>query len=151
FNRIALPLQLWASEVGAWGLRSAGVAVLREGNVLVLANVTLQVSEACSGIRSLMSLGTFAILFAYMAERRLLRRVLLAATALPIAIAVNALRVVITGIAAARYGSEAAEGVMHAVTGWSLFLVSLDLLSVIGWLSGRFIYPRPVVAEGARM
>ena len=125
--------------------------MLREGNVLVLANVTLQVSEACSGIRSLMSLSTFAILFAYMAERRLLPRVLIAATALPIAIAVNALRVAITGIAAAHYGHEAAEGVMHAVTGWGLFLVSLVLVSAVGWLSGRFVHPRPAVARGARM
>jgi exosortase len=146
FNRIALPLQLWASEAGAGTLRAAGVPVLREGNVLVLPGVTQQVSEACSGIRSLMSLGTFAILFAYISEDRQFRRVLLALMSVPIAVAVNAFRVALTGLAAAHYGRWAAEGVMHAAAGWAMFVVALILLCALGRLSRRHAPPEPAIA-----
>ncbi len=128
FNQIALPLQLLASSVGEAMLRLIGVPVFREGNVLVLPNVMLQVSEACSGIRSLVSLFAGAVLYAYYMEKRRGRRVVLALSAIPIAIVVNALRVAATGIAAAYYGPEAAEGVLHTISGWLMFVVALLLV-----------------------
>jgi exosortase len=149
FNQIALPLQLLASTVGEGMLRLVGVAVFREGNVLVLPNVTLQVSEACSGIRSLVSLGTAAILYAYFMERRRGRRVILALSSVPIAIAVNALRVAATGVAAAFYGAEAAEGVLHTISGWLMFVAALVMLWALHQLMGRLpsAAPAPSLAR----
>jgi exosortase len=141
FNQVALPLQLLASQVGEHVLRAGGVPVFREGNVLVLPNITLQVSEACSGIRSLLSLGTVAIIFAYVTERRRGRRVALALSSVPIAIAVNALRVAATGFAAAYYGPQAAEGVLHTISGWLMFVAALGLLWLLQRAMARFDAP----------
>jgi exosortase len=128
FNQIALPLQLFASRVGALALTTAGVPVLREGNVITLANTTLEVAEACSGIRSLVSLVTLAIVLGQFAEsRRWIRQVLVAA-AIPVAIAANAARVAGTGLAAHYIGPAAADGFFHAFSGWFMFLMALALL-----------------------
>ena len=81
FNQIAFPLQLLASRVGATAIAAAGIPVLREGNVLQLANLNLEVAEACSGIRSLMSLLTLAIVLGYFAERRIPGRIVIALAA----------------------------------------------------------------------
>jgi exosortase len=147
FNAIALPLQLWASHVGETMLRVSNVPVFREGNVLVLPNVTLQVSEACSGIRSLVSLGTAAIVFAHMVEPRRPRRVLLVMSSVPIAILVNAVRVAATGIAAASYGPEAASGILHATSGWLMFIAALGLL----WAFHRTLVRFAPVPRGASL
>jgi exosortase len=147
FNAIAFPLQLWASHIGEAMLRVSNVPVFREGNVLVLPNVTLQVSEACSGIRSLVSLGTAAIVFAHLMERRRGRRVLLAMSSIPIAILVNAVRVAATGIAAAYYGPEAASGILHAISGWLMFIAALGLL----WAFHRMLVRFAPVSPGAAL
>jgi exosortase len=131
FNAVAMPLQLWASQAGEALLRLWGVPIFREGNVLVLPNVALQVSEACSGIRSLASLTTAAIVFADVTTRSRGRRVLLAASAVPIAILVNALRVAATGVAAAHFGPAAAHGVLHTISGWLMFVAAVVLLWVL--------------------
>src|SRR5262249_43370152 len=113
FNQVAFPLQLYASRMGEFALTAAGIPVLREGNVLVLANTSLEVAEACSGIRSLVSLLTLAIVFGYFADPRGWVRVAIALSAVPVAIASNGLRVAGTGFAADRFGSAAAEGFLH--------------------------------------
>jgi len=128
FNQIALPLQLFASRVGALALTTAGVPVLREGNVIVLANTTLEVAEACSGIRSLVSLVTLAIVLGQFAASANWVRLLLAVTAVPVAIAANAARVAGTGLAAHYFGPAAAEGFLHTFSGWLVFLLALSLL-----------------------
>jgi exosortase len=128
FNQIAFPLQLFASRVGEVALGAAGVPVLREGNVITLPTVTLEVAEACSGIRSLVSLLTLAIVIGQFSEPRRWIRVALAATAVPVAIAANAARVAGTGIAAHYVGASAAEGFLHTFSGWLVFVVALALL-----------------------
>ncbi len=87
FNQIAFPLQIFASRVGESALELSNIPVLREGNVLILANTTLEVAEACSGIRSLVSLITLAIVFGYFSDPRPWVRTLIALAAVPIAIA----------------------------------------------------------------
>jgi exosortase len=128
FNQIAFPLQLFASRVGEVALGVAGVPVLREGNVITLPTVTLEVAEACSGIRSLVSLLTLAIVIGQLSEPRRWIRSALAATAVPVAIAANAARVAGTGIAAHYVGASAAEGFLHTFSGWLVFVVALALL-----------------------
>ncbi|MEZ5291490.1 MAG: exosortase/archaeosortase family protein [Vicinamibacterales bacterium] len=128
FNQIALPLQLLASQVGEAGLRAYGVPVLREGNVMLLANTTLEVAEACSGIRSLISLLTLGIVYGYFMDSRPWVRWLLALATVPIAVFTNGLRVAGTGIAAHTFGPAAAEGFLHTFSGWLVFVSALALL-----------------------
>jgi exosortase len=131
FNRIAFPLQLFASQFGESVMHAVGVPVLREGNVIVLANTKLEVAEACSGIRSLETLFTLGLVYGYFMESRLWARAVIAAATIPIAIVTNGLRVAGTGIAAHRFGPEAAEGFFHTFSGWMVFLAAFGLLALI--------------------
>ena len=131
FNQIVFPLQLLASRFGGAVVAAAGIPVLREGNVIVLANTTLEVAEACSGIRSLVSLLTLAIVYGYFSDRRAGVRVAIALSAVPVAIVANGFRVAGTGIAAHFYGAAAAEGFFHAFSGWLVFLAAFAMLFVI--------------------
>ena len=138
FNQIAFPLQILASRFGELALTLAGVPVLREGNVIVLSNTTLEVAEACSGIRSLVSLLTLAIVYGYVMDRRAWARVTLALASIPVAIVTNGMRVAGTGIAAHYVGPQAAEGFFHEFSGWLVFVVAFILLfavqRAIAWL-----------------
>jgi len=142
FNQIAFPLQLLASRFGESVLSAASIPVLREGNVLILANTTLEVAEACSGIRSLISLLTLGIVFGYFTDRRVWVRTLIAASTVPIAIVANGLRVAGTGIAAHHIGPAAAEGFFHEFSGWVVFVVAFGMLMVMQRAVARFV-PTP--------
>lgn len=131
FNQIAFPLQLLASQFGESAMGLANVPVLREGNVLILANTTLEVAEACSGIRSLVSLLTLAIVFGYFSDPRGWVRTLLALTAVPVAIVTNGFRVAGTGIAAHNFGAAAAEGFFHEFSGWLVFVSAFMLMLAV--------------------
>jgi exosortase len=105
--------------------------VLREGNVLILANTTLEVAEACSGIRSLVSLLTLAIVLGYFSDRRLWVRLAVALSSIPVAVVTNGIRVAGTGIAAHRFGAAAAEGFFHEFSGWLVFVAAFALTLAI--------------------
>jgi exosortase len=128
FNPVAFPLQLLSSRFGEWTLAACQVPVLREGNVIQLADISLEVAEACSGIRSLISLLALAIIYGYFAESRIWVRIMLALSAVPVAIGANAFRVAGTGLAAHYYGAEAAEGFFHSFSGWLVFLVAFAMI-----------------------
>jgi exosortase len=131
FNQIAFPLQLLASRLGEMTISASGVPVLREGNVLLLPGRTLEVAEACSGIRSLLSLLMLAIVLGYFSERRIGPRVAIAIAAIPIAVIANAIRVAGTGLASYWISPAAAEGFFHSFSGWLMFVVALvGLLAV---------------------
>jgi exosortase len=131
FNQITFPLQLLASKVAANVLPWLGVPVLREGNIIQLPAMPLEVAEACSGIRSLLSLGTLAIIYGYLAEKRTLGRVVLALASLPIAVAANSSRIVGTGLLVQYWNPDKAEGFFHGFSGWLIFVVSLVLLYAV--------------------
>jgi exosortase len=131
FNQIAFPLQLLASRVGQAAISTANIPVLREGNVLVLANTSLEVAEACSGIRSLVSLLTLGIVYAYFIDRRLWVRLVIVASTVPVAILTNGARVAGTGIAAHYVGPEAAQGFFHEFSGWVVFVAAFGLILLI--------------------
>jgi exosortase len=131
FNNIAFPLQLLASRFGETIMGAADVPVLREGNVLILANTTLEVAEACSGIRSLVSLLTLAIVLGYFSDRRLWVRTTVALSSIPVAVLTNGLRVAGTGIAAHKFGPAAAEGFFHEFSGWLVFVAAFALTLAI--------------------
>ena len=131
FNQIAFPLQLLASKFGEAAMGMADVPVLREGNVLILANTTLEVAEACSGIRSLVSLLTLAIVLGYFSDRRLWVRLAVALSSIPVAVVTNGFRVAGTGIAAHKFGAAAAEGFFHEFSGWLVFVAAFALTLAI--------------------
>ena len=124
FNQIALPLQLFASRAGEFVLTMLHIPVLREGNVIVLAHTTLEVAEACSGIRSLVSLITLGVVYGYFSDPRASVRVLIVCSTIPVAILANGLRVAGTGVAAHYFGPAAAEGFFHTFSGWVVFIVA---------------------------
>jgi exosortase len=128
-TRITLPLQFAASSMAETVLTGVGIPVLREGNVLVLPNATLQVAEACSGIRSLVSLMTMALVIARFADHRWYARVAIVLAGVPVAIAVNGLRVAITSVATYSFGPKVLEGIIHEAMGWLMFLLALGLLA----------------------
>lgn len=128
FNQIAFPLQLIASDYATRTIKLLGIPALREGNVIELAQMKLQVVEACSGIRSLVSLTSLAVVYVYFTETRWWRRIALVAAVIPIAIVANAARVAGTGVLAHYRGVQAAEGFLHNFSGLMVFLVAVLLL-----------------------
>lgn len=128
FNQITLPLQFLASRLASSLLALSGVPVLREGNVIHLPVMDLEVVEACSGIRSLVSLVTLAIIYGYFLEPRIWRRVVLALAAVPIAVVANGLRIMGTGLLGQYWSPDKAEGFFHSFAGWVIFLLSLGML-----------------------
>ncbi|HEV2862434.1 MAG TPA: exosortase/archaeosortase family protein [Pyrinomonadaceae bacterium] len=155
FNKVAFPLQLFASRCAVWVMRGLDITVLREGNVIELFPLNsattkkLEVVEACSGIRSLMTLVTLAVVFAYFTRPSdrdgggrpsrfaVLRSVLIVVAAVPIAIVTNAGRVSGTGVLAHYYGTEVADGFFHSFSGWVVYVVAFLLLFGFGWLLDR--------------
>jgi exosortase len=147
FNQIAFPLQLLASRFGEWTLQLLDIPVLREGNVIILANTRLEVAEACSGIRSLISLLTLGIVLGYFTDPRPSMRWLIALATVPVAIAANGVRVAGTGVAAHYVGAEAATGFLHTFSGWLMFVLASALL--IGIQRGTaWVFPPPVETVG---
>jgi exosortase len=137
-NVIAFPLQLVAADLAVNALFWLDVPALREGNIIHLAETQLFVAEACSGLRSLMALGTLAVVFAYFFRRNLAERAILVLSAIPIAIVVNAFRVTLTGVLTHRFGEAAAEGVIHSTEGFFTFGLAFALLLLEAWLLRRF-------------
>lgn len=153
FNSIALPLQILASKLAVLAIRVIGVPSLRNGNVIDILpfgatqSVSLEVVEACSGIRSLMTLVTLALVLVYFTRndsmgrggrisdlfrsRDIQRAFLLMLSAVPVAVVTNAARVAITGYLTYRIGKQSAEGALHEALGYSVYLISLGLLIAI--------------------
>ena len=145
FNQIAFPLQLLASRTGEWAIATVGIPVLREGNLLHLAHTTLEVAEACSGIRSLVSLITLGLVYAYFMDNRTWVRMLIVGSTIPVAILANGARVAGTGMAAHWIGPEAAEGFFHEFSGWIVFLFAFAMILIIQRVIAKFA-PRPASA-----
>ena len=127
YNRITFPLQILASRLAADALTVLSIPVLREGNILELPNQRLSVVEACSGIRSLLSLTFLALVYGYFFERRTWLRVALFLATVPIAIVANGSRVTLTGVLT-EVKPELAEGFFHTASGWVIFMVALAIL-----------------------
>jgi exosortase D (VPLPA-CTERM-specific) len=135
YANLSSHLQLWSSSLGVGCLQLVGVMAFREGNVIDLGPVQLQVVEACSGIRYLLPLFSLALLCAYLFKDRMWKRVLLVLSAIPISILINGFRIGMIGVLVELYGKGAAEGFYHLFEGWVIFMVSFGLLILeVGWL-----------------
>jgi exosortase len=129
YNQITFPLQLFASQVAAYTLELIGIPVLRDGNILELASQKLSVVEACSGIRSLLSLTFLSLVYAYFFDSKPWMRWALLLATVPIAIAANAGRVTLTGIMS-EINPEFAHGLAHTASGWVIFMIALVFLVI---------------------
>jgi exosortase len=131
FNQITFPLQLLASRLASDLLQLAYVPVLQDGNIIQLPATPLEVAQACSGIRSLMSLFTVAVIYGYFLERSNWRRVVLALSSIPIAVTANVARIFGTGLCVQYWDPVKAMGFFHEFSGWLMFLVSLGCLYIV--------------------
>jgi exosortase len=130
-QQVTFPLQLLASKLATDLLELVGVPVLRQGNVIYLAALPLDIAEACSGIRSLLSLVTLSIIYGYLMETRMWVRVVLVCSAVPIAVATNGFRIFGTGLLVQYWDPDKAEGFFHSFSGWLIFVVALIMLFAV--------------------
>ncbi|MBM4136442.1 MAG: exosortase/archaeosortase family protein [Nitrospira sp.] len=137
YDSIAFPLKLFVAKYSVLFLRGIGISVWREGNIIMLSNTILEVADACSGIRSLMSLLALSVAFAFLSQNTTLKRVIVIFSAIPIAIFANSLRVIVTGILAQYWGSRAAEGFFHEFAGLAVFGVAVAMLILTGAIVKR--------------
>jgi exosortase len=141
FYSITFPLQRLAAEQAAWTLEALGVPVLLDGNIIHLAQLSLGVTEACSGIRSLISLFAGAVAWAYLLLPVGWPMFVFVAATIPITIFANAARVVLTGLIGQYLGVQYASGFFHEFAGWAIYLFAFVALlatySLLRALSGR--------------
>lgn len=130
YDSIAFPLKLFVAKFSVIALKLMGVIVLREGNIIMFPTTVLEVADACSGLRSIMSLLALGVALAFISLKSKKGRILLVLLTVPIAIFTNMLRVIGTGFLAQYYGAAAAEGFFHEFAGMGVFLVAMVLLFV---------------------
>ena len=147
-NTLTFPLQLIATDLAMKPLYWLQIPALREGNIIHLSDTQLLVAEACSGLRSVMALGTLGVVFAYFFRRRWAERLILIVSTLPIAILVNAFRVGLSGVLTHHFGEEAAEGLIHMTEGFFTFGLAFGLLLLEAALLER-LWKRWRAAKGA--
>lgn len=142
YNQITFPLQLLASRVAEVALSAIGIPVLRDGNVLELPSQKLSVVEACSGIRSLLSLSFLSLVYGFFFDNKPWMKWLLLVSTVPIAITANASRVTLTGILS-EINTEYASGVYHSASGWIVFMVALVFLVIVHSVTNRIVMRKP--------
>ncbi|OPY60107.1 MAG: Transmembrane exosortase (Exosortase_EpsH) [Syntrophorhabdaceae bacterium PtaU1.Bin034] len=132
--QISLGLKLVSSQLGVWMLHLTGMSAFREGNVIDLGFTQLQVVDACSGLRYLVPLMVLSLLLAHWFMEHFWKRLVLFASAVPLAVFINSFRIAMTGILYRIAGQQVAEGFFHGFAGGLIFVVALPVLFVVVWL-----------------
>ena len=136
WNKLSFPLALFASKISADLVSGMGLTILREGNILTLPNITLQVADACSGLRSLTTLLALSAFVAFISDHTAGRKWILFLSGVPIAIASNIIRLAGTAFLARHYGATVAHGFIHDFSGWVVFVLGLGMLLGVNALLG---------------
>lgn len=155
YQAITGHLQLWSSSLGILFLQLVGVTAFQEGNVIDLGSVQLQVVEACSGLRYLFPLVSLSLLTAYLLNDAWWKRVVVVLSSVPIAIVLNGFRIAVVGVLVEHSGASAADGAMHLLEGWLLFLISIAALGLEVWVLRRvghrtLLTPAPQATTSAK-
>ena len=137
YDAAAFPLKIFVTKVSVATLKAIGIVVMREGNIIMFPDLTLEVADACSGIRSLISLLALAVAYAFFLRISPLKRLLLICAAVPIAVFTNSVRVIVTGILAQHWGAKAAEGFFHEFAGMVVFALAMVMLVSLGALLAK--------------
>ena len=137
YDSMAFPLKLFVTKVSVQTLKAVGIVVMREGNIIMFPAITLEVADACSGIRSLVSLLALAVAYAFFIRIATWKRWLLICSAVPIAVFTNATRVIVTGFLAQYWGEKAAQGFFHEFAGMAVFALAMVMLVSLGTLLSR--------------
>jgi exosortase D (VPLPA-CTERM-specific) len=130
YNNLSNALQLISSEIGVWVIRQFGISVYLEGNVIQLAQMKLQVVEACSGLRYLFPLTAVSFMIAYIYRAPMWKRVIVFLSAIPITVLMNSVRIGLVGVTVEHWGPAMAEGILHDFEGWVIFMSSLGLILI---------------------
>lgn len=149
WNRIAFPMQLFASAITEDVVRFIGIPILREGNVLHLAQTSLEVVDACSGLRSLVNILGLAVGLGFVMNKEAWKRWALLLAAFPIAVIVNIIRLAGTAVLATRYGGDVARGFLHDFSGWLVFVAGIALLIGVQGVLNK-ISKAEVIEDGSR-
>lgn len=131
YDSIAFPLKLFVAKFSVITLKNLGVVVLREGNIILFPHTVLEVADACSGLRSIMSLLALGVALAVFSQKNKIPMVILILSSIPIAILTNMIRVIGTGFLAQYYGAAAAEGFFHEFAGMGVFLLAMFMLFIL--------------------
>ena len=132
YDAAAFPLKIFVTNVSVLCMKALGIVVWKEGNILMFPNITLEVADACSGLRSIMSLLALGAAYAFVLHTKTRDRIILIVSTLPIAVLTNTLRVVATGVLAQFFGSAAAEGFFHEFAGLFVFAAAVVLFVALG-------------------
>lgn len=127
---VSFPLQLFATKISTFLIHALSIPAYCEGNIVYFAQTQLEVAEACSGIRSIMSFTMLSFIFAYIMDKNWNKRILLVLSAIPLAFFANIVRVTGTGILAHFYGDQVARGFLHEFSGLAVFAFGFILLSL---------------------
>ncbi len=133
------PMQLLASKVTVFLLDGLGMPVIRQGNIIHLANQSLEVAEACSGLRSLISLLALGAIYGYLTQKRFSGKIILFLSTIPIAMIGNIFRVFITSIIVYTFEADVTAEPIHSTMGASVFVVAFVLLLIFGTILKRVI------------
>ncbi len=138
YDSLAFPLKLLVTKASVAVLKILSVPVVSQGNIIMFPQTVLEVADACSGLRSLMSLVTLAIALAFLSQKTTVKRTILIISAVPVAIVTNMIRVIVTGVLASRYGAAAAEGFFHEFAGMAVFALAMVILFCESAILRRF-------------
>ncbi len=131
YYAIAFPMQTLATKITVWGLNVIGMAAVRQGNIIHITGHSLEVAEACSGIRSLVSLVALGALYAYVTQKRFIGQVIVFVSTVPVAIVGNVVRVFVTSVLVATGTEAVTQEPLHSIMGLLVFVVAFILLSII--------------------
>jgi exosortase len=143
---VAFPLQIWATKITAVLLHLLGMPSLRQGNVIHLPGYSLEVVEACSGLRSLVSLLALSGVYAYLTQKTKLKKIILFLSAVPIALVANIFRISLTALGAYLISPKIAEDFLHELSGLVVFIVSFICLFILGEILKRIGAKKPAVS-----
>ncbi len=138
YDSMAFPLKLLVAKFSVLSLKALGIVVVREGNIIHFPQTILEVADACSGLRSLISLLALAVAYAFVSQSSALKRWIIILSAVPIAVVTNMFRVIVTGVLAQHYGAAVAEGFFHEFAGLTVFAVAMVLLFAVGLVLRRW-------------